>query len=62
MSAHADSAEILQWLRTFDRPPGRTYLVHGEPVAQQALKQRIETTLGWAVHIPEHGETVEVAL
>lgn len=62
MSAHADSAEILRWLGTFTRPPARTYLVHGELVAQQALERTIERTLGWTVEIPEHGQTVEVAL
>jgi metallo-beta-lactamase family protein len=62
MSAHADSKEILRWLETFPRAPERTFLVHGEPVAQLALKETIERTRGWAVHVPEHGETVEVAL
>jgi metallo-beta-lactamase family protein len=62
MSAHADADEILRWLKTFPRPPQRTYLVHGEPPAQDALKMRIQTTLGWTVHIPQHGEKVEVSL
>ena len=62
MSAHADSSEIVRWLGTFRQPPGRTFLVHGEPVAQNALKSTIEKTLGWAVHIPAHGERVEVSL
>ena len=62
MSAHADSAEILQWLRTCRRPPKRVYLVHGEAPAQDALKARIEAELGWSVHIPQHGEKVEVDL
>jgi metallo-beta-lactamase family protein len=62
MSAHADSTEILQWLRTFRQPPQHTYLVHGEPVSQSVLKQTIEQTLGWSVHIPQHGEKVEVSL
>jgi metallo-beta-lactamase family protein len=44
MSAHADSKEILRWLGTFSRPPERTFLVHGEPVAQLALKDTIERT------------------
>ena len=30
MSAHADSSEILRWLGGFERPPARTFLVHGE--------------------------------
>jgi metallo-beta-lactamase family protein len=62
MSAHADAAEIERWLRTFSVPPERTYLVHGEPVAQEALKTRIERVLGWTVHIPQHGDRVEVGL
>jgi metallo-beta-lactamase family protein len=62
MSAHADSTEILRWLGTFERPPARTFLVHGEVMAQEALEQTIEGTLGWTVEIPDHGQTVEVAL
>ncbi len=62
MSAHADASEILRWLRTFPKPPSTTYLVHGEPVAQVALKARIERELGWTVRIPAHGEQVDLPL
>jgi metallo-beta-lactamase family protein len=62
MSAHADVGEIQRWLRTFSVPPERTYLVHGEPVAQEALKTSIEGALGWSVSVPQHGERVEVRL
>ncbi|MGH9175388.1 MAG: MBL fold metallo-hydrolase RNA specificity domain-containing protein [Vicinamibacterales bacterium] len=51
-----------RWLATFHRPPERTYLVHGEPVAQDALKSTIEKLGAWTVHTPQHGEKVEVAL
>ena len=60
MSAHADQAEIVRWLKTFRAPPAQTYLVHGEPAAQDTLKAHIETTLRWNVHVPQHGEKVEV--
>jgi metallo-beta-lactamase family protein len=60
MSAHADAAEIVRWLRTFPKAPSVTYLVHGEPPAQVALKARIERELGWNVRIPEYGEKVGV--
>jgi metallo-beta-lactamase family protein len=59
MSAHADSAEVLRWLGTFPSPPGRLYLVHGEPTAMDAMKGAIAGTLGWGGHTPELGETVE---
>jgi hypothetical protein len=39
-----------------------TYLVHGEPVPMATLKQHIERTFGWPVHIPQHGEKVAVPL
>ena len=55
MSAHADAGEIVRWLRTFPRAPKTTYLVHGELVAQEALKARITKELGWNVEIPAHG-------
>src|SRR6185437_12119602 len=32
-SDHADTPELLQWLRTFPQKPEVTYLVHGEPAA-----------------------------
>ncbi|MEP7117425.1 MAG: MBL fold metallo-hydrolase [Acidobacteriota bacterium] len=62
MSAHADAGEIVQWLRTFPKPPGVTYLVHGEPVAQDALKTRIANELAWNVQIPSHGDRVSIPL
>ena len=61
MSAHADSEEILRWLGGFTRAPGMTFLVHGEPVAMQALQASITTKLGWNTKLPQHEETVELA-
>jgi metallo-beta-lactamase family protein len=62
MSAHADAGEIIRWLRTFPRPPKMTYLVHGEIMAQDALKVRIGGELGWPVDVPQHGQKVDVPL
>ena len=58
MSAHADSAEILRWLGGFTAPPKRTFLVHGEPAAMDALGTSITQKLGWTVHMPQLGELV----
>jgi metallo-beta-lactamase family protein len=60
MSAHADAGEIMRWLRGFTRPPKMTYLVHGEPVALDALRSRIERELQWPVHTPAHQERVQL--
>ena len=62
MSAHADASEIVKWLRTFPKAPGMTYLVHGEPSAQDTLKARIESELAWNVQIPRLGDRVPVPL
>jgi metallo-beta-lactamase family protein len=62
MSAHADASEIVRWLRTFPAPPSVTYLVHGEPPAQEALKSRIQKALAWNVLIPQHGDRVPLPL
>ena len=62
MSSHADAAEIIKWMRTFPRAPKITYLVHGEPPAQEALKARIQKELSWNVEIPAHGQKVELPL
>jgi metallo-beta-lactamase family protein len=59
MSAHADADELLRWLHGFTRPPRQTFIVHGEPVAQDALGARIQKELGWSPRAPEHRETVQ---
>ena len=57
LSAHADADEIMRWLKGFRHAPKETYIVHGEPVASDALRLRISEELGWPVVMPEHGET-----
>ena len=47
LSAHADSDEILKRLSGFKNIPARTFIVHGEPKASDALRMRIEDDLGW---------------
>ncbi len=58
MSAHADASEILHWLSGFSAQPSMTYLVHGEPVALDALRARITREKQWPVHVAVHQETV----
>lgn len=60
MSAHADSQEMLRWLRGFKQPPKRTFLVHGEPVAMQALKASVTSELKWNVHMPQWKEKADL--
>ncbi len=57
LSAHADADEIMRWLRGFERPPRGTFIVHGEPPASDALRQRIESELGWVCEVPAQGDS-----
>jgi metallo-beta-lactamase family protein len=59
-SDHADPPELLQWLRTFPKKPGATYLVHGEPAAASQLRDTMSQELGWNVQVAEWMRKVEV--
>ena len=59
-SDHADTRELLEWLRTFHNPPKQTYLVHGEPAASAALQAAITGALKWKVDVAEYMEKVNV--
>lgn len=60
MSAHADSAQLVQWLSTSPRPPRGVYLNHGEAGPADTLRQRIERELGWKAMVPRLGQGVEL--
>lgn len=60
LSAHADANELMTWLRGFTRPPQQTFIVHGEPAASDALRQRIEHELQWPVRMPEYRQSYEL--
>ena len=56
LSAHADRAETLEWLRRFSQPPRQTFITHGEPAAADALRQSIEGELKWPCVVPDYLE------
>jgi len=60
MSAHADASEILRWLQGFRQPPKMTFIVHGEPLAAEALEKKIQSELKWPTHIAKYLERVEL--
>lgn len=61
LSAHADYAEILGWLGGFESAPKQTFITHGEPVAADALRHRIEEQRRWVCQVPDYLETVELS-
>jgi len=53
LSAHADQPALLRWAAGFRRAPRRTFVVHGEASAAEALAARLEADLGWSVVVPD---------
>ena len=62
LSAHADADEMMAWLRGFAHPPRTTFIVHGEPVAADVLRRRIQDELGWHARVPEYRDSVALGV
>ena len=60
LSGHADSDEILEWMKRSPRAPKMTYVTHGERDAADSMCSRISSGLKWNVRAPEHGETIDL--
>lgn len=58
-SVHADSDELLSWLRSAEKPT-RVFVVHGEEGASSDLVDRISSELGWRCHAPLDGEVANL--
>ena len=60
LSAHADQAGLLDWLKGFQKPPTVVFVVHGEPESSSVLAQSIREELHWSnVIIPERLHTYQ---
>ena len=57
LSAHADYAELLDWLRKSGVSPRRAFVTHGEPAAADAFRRRLRDGLGWNAVVPGDGST-----
>jgi len=60
LSGHADQNELLTWMEPAVKTLKKVFLVHGEPLAQQALKEEIENRYHLEVVCPKRGERFEV--
>ena len=60
LSAHADRSALLGWLSRFRRPPRKTWVVHGEPLAAFSLRNALAERPGWEVEVAAPGRTVQV--
>ena len=53
LSAHADQQGLLKWVDKIVNVPEQVFLLHGEPEALEALKQKVQQTYHWNVLAPE---------
>jgi metallo-beta-lactamase family protein len=60
LSAHADQAALMAWLKHFQKPPRKTFVVHGEEETALGFGMLIHKALGWTVEVPTAGAMVEL--
>jgi metallo-beta-lactamase family protein len=58
-SAHADRDELLAWVLAMDSPPGRAYVVHGEPEPAQKFASALGEIGVRETFVPDRGEQYE---
>lgn len=56
LSGHADANELIRWLSGFRIPPKKTFIMHGEPDASEALRVLIGRELGWDSVVPRQDQ------
>jgi metallo-beta-lactamase family protein len=55
LSAHADYAELIDWLASSQVRPKQVFVTHGEPAAADTLRRRLVERFGWTVIDPDDG-------
>lgn len=59
LSAHADSNDLIRWVRGFTTQP-HVHVVHGEDEAKQGFAERLSSELGLTASVPQKGAIVEL--
>lgn len=62
LSAHADQFELLDWLNEIKNFPEKVFLVHGEPMALDMLRVKLEDKFNWKIQIPKLYEAIEIPI
>lgn len=61
ISAHADYAEILEWLSRSKAKPKKVFITHGELDAANAMKNQIAEKFKWSCFIPKQDQEFTLA-
>jgi metallo-beta-lactamase family protein len=59
-SAHADQAELLNWINNFQDSPKNVFVVHGEEKSAKDFAQLIHKKYRWNATAPSYLETFEL--
>jgi len=60
LSAHADQAGLLAWLKALGKVPEHVFINHGEPQAADTLRLRVGEDLGWKASVPDYKDAVDL--
>jgi metallo-beta-lactamase family protein len=60
LSAHADRAELLKWVRSQPKPPQTIFVTHAEEKASSAFARLLKSELGVRVIEPELGQRFDL--
>jgi metallo-beta-lactamase family protein len=58
-SAHADQAELIDWLSCFKNSP-EVFIVHGEEETAISFGELVKEKFGFETHVPEKGEVFDL--
>ena len=60
MSAHADSKELINWVKSAGMPPKKIFLNHGETSAIESLKDKLRQQVEAEILIPKEGQEFQI--
>lgn len=60
MSAHADADELLSWISDLKQKPKTVFVTHGEAIAADELRLRIEDRFKINTIVPEYGQVFDL--
>jgi metallo-beta-lactamase family protein len=60
LSAHGDQKDLVDWLSDLEEKPKKIFLVHGENVAADELRFKIQEKYNYDCIVPYLGQIVEI--
>ena len=60
LSAHGDQKDLLDWLSDLTEKPKKIFLVHGENMASDELRIKIQEKYNFDCVVPYLGQVIEI--